>query len=428
MSNIEIALPPELEVPRIVAKVDELMALCDKLEAQQQERERRFPILSRACHARFAESPTPANLKAIFDETDSISPDDIRNTILKLAVQGKLLQQFTSGEPARLLLQSLKQQQSEQLIYERIRKRKSVTRIKETDWPFYVPDSWELPCFDDVTVIVSGVTKGRKLTGRDTITLPYLRVANVQRGYLDLNTIKGIEVLLEDRKKYKLVRGDVLMTEGGDWDKLGRAAIWKDDIEDCIHQNHIYRVRSSTKELLLPEWIMIFVNSPVGRNFFENAAKQTTNLASINMTQLRGCPLPLPPTDEQHQIVTRVGQLMALVDQLDELLNQKTKHAEAYAQAAVNSITGIEIKEQEKMKAPKTELISRLQTKRKPKDTAKAPLTKLIGKHKGELSAKALWQHSGLEIDIFYQKLKTEMANGWIVEPEKAVMKEVETD
>ncbi len=78
------------------------------------------------------------------------------------------------------------------------------------------------------------------------------------------------------------------------------------------------------------------------------------------------------------------------------------------------------------MKVPKTELVSRLQTKSKPKPTDQAPLADLLSKHKGELAAKTLWQQSGLEIDAFYQQLKTEMANGWIVEPEQATMKEVE--
>ncbi len=106
------------------------------------------------------------------------------------------------------------------------------------------------------------------------------------------------------------------MTEGGDWDKLGRAAIWRQEIPGCIHQNHIFRVRLPSGDIA-PEWVTIYTNSLVGRAFFENASKQTTNLASINMTQLRGCPLPLPPLAEQHRIVARVDELMALCDQLE---------------------------------------------------------------------------------------------------------------
>jgi type I restriction enzyme S subunit len=106
------------------------------------------------------------------------------------------------------------------------------------------------------------------------------------------------------------------MTEGGDWDKLGRAAIWREEIPGCIHQNHIFRVRPPSGDVS-PEWVVTYVNSLLGRAFFEDASKQTTNLASINMTQLRGCPFPLPPLAEQHRIVAKVDALMALCDRLE---------------------------------------------------------------------------------------------------------------
>ncbi|RDC68529.1 hypothetical protein DLJ49_19805 [Rhodovulum sp. 12E13] len=106
------------------------------------------------------------------------------------------------------------------------------------------------------------------------------------------------------------------MTEGGDWDKLGRAAIWRDEIADCIHQNHIFRVRPASRDIS-PEWVVVYVNSELGRRYFEEASKQTTNLASINMTQLRGCPIPLPPLAEQHRIVAKVDALMALCDRME---------------------------------------------------------------------------------------------------------------
>lgn len=167
--------------------------------------------------------------------------------------------------------------------------------------------------------MVSGVTKGGKVSPQDLQVRPYLRVANVQRGHLDLGVIKTIEVKAADAERYRLKDGDILMTEGGDWDKLGRAAIWRCQIQDCIHQNHVFRVRPPSDDIL-PEWVITYVNSELGRSFFLGASKQTTNLASINMTQLRGCPLPLPPLAEQHRIVAKVDALMTLCDRLEAAL------------------------------------------------------------------------------------------------------------
>jgi type I restriction enzyme S subunit len=190
------------------------------------------------------------------------------------------------------------------------------------------PSSWVLTSFDAVNAIVSGVAKGKKLGGFKTVTHPYLRVANVQRGYLDLTVVKELEIRADEFTRYLLVRGDVLMTEGGDWDKLGRAAVWNEEVPSCIHQNHIYRIRSANKDELLPAWIALFANSLLGRSYFAEASKQTTNLASINMTQLRSCPLPLPSTAEQRRIVARVGELMTLCDRLEAQLT--TVQAESH--------------------------------------------------------------------------------------------------
>jgi len=322
MRSLPVPVPPLDEQKRIVAKVQELMTFCDQLEAQWQERESLHTALARASLARFTAEPTSANLEFLFHKSYDITPAGLRNSILTLAVQGKLVPQDSDDEPAEQLLVRLVRQQRKGFKQENIRSRKPVPRVTRSEWPFEIPESWELPCFDDVSIIVSGVTKGRKLAGRETITLPYLRVANVQRGYLVLDVMKEIEVLVDDREKYRLERGDVLMTEGGDWDKLGRAAIWNEEIESCIHQNHVYRVRSASKKELLPSWIALYANSPAGRSFFENASKQTTNLASINMTQLRACPLPLPPAGEQRRIVAKVEQLLGAVDELEILLTE----------------------------------------------------------------------------------------------------------
>ncbi|NMF82870.1 restriction endonuclease subunit S [Nodosilinea sp. P-1105] len=98
-----------------------------------------------------------------------------------------------------------------------------------------LPQGWQWERLGNLADIVGGVTKGRKLDGKLTISLPYLRVANVQDGYLDLEQIKYIDVLREDLEKYRLEYGDILYTEGGDRDKLGRGTIWKDEIENWEH-------------------------------------------------------------------------------------------------------------------------------------------------------------------------------------------------
>ena len=153
---------------------------------------------------------------------------------------------------------------------------------------------WPFARLEEKAAIASGVAKGQKYGDRQTLEVPYLRVANVQDGYLDLSEIKSIRVPPEDVEALRLQPGDVVMTEGGDFDKLGRGAIWPGGITDCIHQNHIFRVRLN-QLALTPRFFAEFLRSGFAKSYFLRCSKQTTNLASINMTQLRATPVPLPP-------------------------------------------------------------------------------------------------------------------------------------
>lgn len=275
LDSLPVPMPPLAEQKRIVAKVDELMALCDHLEAQQQEREKRYAALTRASLTRFAEAPTPANLNLLFHKSYDIAPADLRKSILTLAVQGKLVPQDPRDEPAEECLARLGLEGTTD----------SLNGSGAADES--LPPSWTKVRFEDVAVVTGGVTLGRKLGDRKTASLPYLRVANVKRGEIDLGVIKEILIPEDEIARYALRENDLLMTEGGDWDKVGRAAIWRGQIPVCLHQNHVFRARMRSPEIT-PVWFERYFNSPIGRRYFESASKQTTNLASINMRQVRG--------------------------------------------------------------------------------------------------------------------------------------------
>ena len=170
------------------------------------------------------------------------------------------------------------------------------------------------PCvpLQQVATIVSGVTKGRRIDPANAAEVPYLRVANVQDGFLNLDEIKTIAIRRGEEKKYELVPGDLVMTEGGDSDKLGRAAIWNGELDYCAHQNHIFRVRPYT-ELLLATYLREVAGSAYGRGYFLSVAKQTTGIASINKTQLGHFPVPIPSIDLQMRFTDMVNTTNSIV-------------------------------------------------------------------------------------------------------------------
>ena len=134
---------------------------------------------------------------------------------------------------------------------------------------------------------------------------PYLRVANVQRSRLDLGEIKTINVPDEDMPKYRLEDGDVLLCEGNSAELVGRGAIWREEIPQCVHQNHVLRARMDTSKVI-PEFVLSVINSAYGQAYFRSRAKRTTNLASINSKEVSGLPLPLPPLNEQQLLINQL--------------------------------------------------------------------------------------------------------------------------
>lgn len=191
---------------------------------------------------------------------------------------------------------------------------------------------WSLDLLTNIAEIASGVTKGRKLNQQETVSVPYMRVANVQDGYIDIAEIKEIIVLPSDVKKYRLQKGDVLLTEGGDPDKLGRGAVWDHDVPNCIHQNHIFRVRIKSQDHIKPLFLSWLIGSEYGKRYFLRAAKQTTGIATINSTQLKNFPVQIPSIDLQNKFISIVRQAEQTKQKMQTSLAELDKEFNALTQ------------------------------------------------------------------------------------------------
>jgi type I restriction enzyme, S subunit len=422
VSDLSVPLAPVAEQKRIVAKVDELMALCDKLEAQQQERERRFPVLSRTCHARFTEAPTHANLNRIFDEADSVSPADLRRSIVNIALQGRLVRQFQADEPVDHLLA--------RCMVEREMNGRASTGERDVDSSVHtriIPETWKWMRLDDL--LVAGPTNGISPKSVEHVTTTRsLTLSATTSGRFNGEHSKFIETEVPLDSDLWLRPGDILVQRGNSMEYVGVAAVYFGGEHQFVYPDLMMRCRFASE--LDVRFIHLAMNQDDSRDFLRARATGTSgSMPKINQTTLKSLPIPVPPIAEQRRIVAKVNELMALVDQLEVQQQERDTLAEAFAKACVASFTGTTQPERpEKMKAPKTELISLVTLGERPKPDAKAPLAQLLIQAKGTLPAKSLWQQSGYstDIDAFYQQLKTEIAQGWIAPPAEAEMKVLE--
>lgn len=184
------------------------------------------------------------------------------------------------------------------------------------DSMFSAPSSsWTDTRLDAVANVSSGITKGRKTKSQELTSYPYLAVSNVQDRILELSVVKEIEVTTVEAARFRLQRGDLLLTEGGDPDKLGRGTVWNDELSWCLHQNHVFRVRIDDHETIIPIFLSWFLSSPESKGYFLRMAKQTTGIASINKTQLSATPLTVPPLELQQSFARRVASVERLKEQ-----------------------------------------------------------------------------------------------------------------
>ena len=183
-------------------------------------------------------------------------------------------------------------------------------------WIGKVPTHWRVTKIKNFVSIRSGITLGKQYPpGTQLVSRPYLRVANVKAEYVDLQDVATIMVTSEEAEKYALKSGELLMTEGGDRDKLGRGTIWYGEIPGCLHQNHVFAVQVNEK-YMLTKFLDYLTASPVGREYFDLTAKKTTNLASTNSTTILQFSVPIPPLPEQEKIIAILDRNTATINEV----------------------------------------------------------------------------------------------------------------
>lgn len=207
-------------------------------------------------------------------------------------------------------------------------------------WLGQIPPGWQLVQLKRVAAVHGGLTLGKFYEGENVVEYPYLRVANVQDGHVDLTDVTTLEVPPGVAAGVMLQAGDVLMTEGGDLDKLGRGTVWEGQIEPCLHQNHVFAVRCIHHKLL-PRYLAYITASQYGRDYFEATGKRTTNLAATNATKVGAFYVPLPPLHVQAELVEYLDVELGRLRAIQEVIGKQIDTLAAYRKSLIHEcVTG----------------------------------------------------------------------------------------
>lgn len=317
LRSYPIPLPPLAEQKRIVAKVDELMGLCDRLEALEAERKQRHAPLSRAVLARFADSPTPTNLQFIFHNSFDVEPQELRETILSMAVLGKLVSvgsmpddipSFDENDPVL----------SEQLS---------------------VPAHWGA-C--EIGTIIDSIGSGWSPkcdeTPADSGEWGVLKTTAVQTLRYDEFANKRLPPSLTARPDCEVQDGDILFTRAGPFNRVGIVCVARPTRAKLMLSDKIIRIQ--LKSFIYPEFAALALNTGKSSEVIQRLKSgMAASQVNISQTKLRTIPLPVPPLAEQKRIVAKVDELMELVDQLEQQLAHSRTLGQQLLEAVVANIT-----------------------------------------------------------------------------------------
>jgi hypothetical protein len=367
------------------------MKLCDKLEQQQKERGKIFPVLSFANHTRLASRPSPVHLAAIFTAPPSLSPDDMRKTILTLGIEGKLTRDFASAKAP-------------------------VSETTTLEAPFLIPEGWECRKLGELVEFIGGSQPPKSHFVFSALE-GYTRLVQIR----DFKSDKNLTFIPNELANRPFEEDDVM---------IGRYGPPVFQILRGLSGTYnvaLMKAQPKTNEVS-KDFLFYLLQEARIQDLVVAESDRTAGQSGVRKPLLVSFEIGLPHIEEQKIIVQRVEALFKIVDLLEKKLAQTKSVAELFARTAVDAVVGPKGEENRAVKPPKTKTVSTLHSDGKPKDGDEAFLAAILARHNGEMTAKDLWHQSRLSIEEFYLQLKKENLNGWIVEPTKAIVTEVKGD
>jgi|SRR5208283_423167 len=316
VSQLSLPIPPVAEQRRIVAKVTQLMALCTRLEAEQQERDARQVALSRAALDRFAKAATATNLEFLFHTSYSIPPADLRKSILTLAVEGRLVPQDPKDEPVETTFRGLEPLDQESTVNAA------------------VPNQWRRCTYRSLTSLVTSGSRGWKEFYSKTGAL-FIRTQNIKTDRLVFDDVAFVKLPKSaEGMRAQVLENDILVTITGA--NVTKAARVENQIPEAYVSQHIALTRPRWPEM--SAWLhLCFISHGSARGVLERLAYG--DKPGLNLNNIRDLIMPVPPLAEQRRIATRVHQLLALVDDLEAQLTASTAAAASLLEAVVAELT-----------------------------------------------------------------------------------------
>jgi type I restriction enzyme S subunit len=335
-------LPPLAEQKRIVAKIDQLMALCDKLEVEKNARDKKRLVIHTAAMNKLLTATDKTafnvswnfinkNFSVLYSVTENV--EDLKKAILQLAVMGKLVPQDPNDQPASELLKEIEAEKKKLMKEGKIKKQEPLPPIKTEEIPYQLPKGWVWVKLDTVAEYIQ---RGKGPIYSEIKKIPVISQKCIQWSGFNKDVVKFIDPgsVAQYQSERFILNSDLLWNSTGTG-TIGRINIYNDELHEyskVVADSHVTVVRTI---IVNSEYILNFLMSPIVQNDLEDKASGTTNQIELNTTMVKNQLIPLPPLAEQKRIVVKIGQLMELCNVLGQQIKDSTKKQAAILDAVL---------------------------------------------------------------------------------------------